>query len=267
MTSKNTHVIQDIAEWLKNNANNIYKSLNLGTSDSPSSWPEKLREYYRFYNGQKFNSDFLFPEDGNWLSVKEVQMAREIWLDYSEKYDFEWYKESYFPIVAYLDQMENATVVDIETGQIGSVDIELQEFHLLFEDVDGLFSNLLHTLRNEGYPADIEYKNYTEEELDQIEQQRALRVEKENHQIDENPCSQLLFAWAIKIFRNEGDPQHSKPNLHFMRLAKKYFDQIPSAHLSKKQAQELAFFNHRYLQMKKNAQPYAPGDAPQASRP
>jgi hypothetical protein len=242
MTKKNADLIRDIAEWLKNNANRIHTSLNPGTSSCPPSWPEQLREYYQLHNGQKPNSDFLFPDDGNWLSIEGVEMAHKVWIDYSEEYDLTWYKESYLPIVACIDQMESAIVIDIETGQIGDIDIERHEFQFLFQDVEELFSSLFDKLRKEGYPAVIEYKNYTKNELDQIEQQRALKVEMENYQNYKNPSFQQLFSLGKNIFRNEGDPRYSKPNLHFMRLAKKYFDQIPSSHLSKKQAHELAFF-------------------------
>jgi hypothetical protein len=242
----NKPLIQSVAIWLKENANDIYNSLNPGTENSPPKWPEKLREYYRIYNGQKKNSDFLFPKRGNWLSIEDAAIARTIWL---EEYDFDWYKESYFPIVGCLEQMDSATVIDIETGRIGDVDIELQEFTLLVNDVDELFSDLLHTLTTDGYPPVIEYKTYSEAEIDHFEYLEALEVEEENRHLDDSPSSEQLFAWGKKIFRKMGDYHLSRPNLHFMRLAKKYFDQIPLSDLSKSQAREIAFFNLRYRQI------------------
>lgn len=253
MSSDQTHPIQSIAEWLKENAINIFQSLNPGSPNIPQSWPEKLRGYYRLYNGQKGDSDFLFPKFGNWLSVEDALMAHKIWLEQAEEYNFKWYKKSYVPIAAYLEQMEDATVIDIETGQIGNVDIEAHEFSFLFENVDGLFLSLLDTLRAEGYPPEKELKIHTDEEWDQFERQRALALEQEHCQIDDDPSSEQLFSWGMHVFRKEGDPSYSKPNPHFMRLAKKYFEQIPSSHLSKKQARDIAFFNHRYQQIVKNA--------------
>ncbi|MFN3987464.1 MAG: hypothetical protein ACK4KV_18370 [Rhodocyclaceae bacterium] len=92
-------------------------------------------------------------------------------------------------------------------------------------------------------------KIYTEEERDQFERESALMLEQEHRQMNGNPSFEQLFMWGMNIFRNKGDPRYSDPKPHFMRLAKKYFDQIPMSHFSKKQARELSIFNHRYEQI------------------
>lgn len=255
MSAHNPYLIQRIAKWLEKNAVNIHETLNPGTEEIPSSWPEELREYYRFYNGQKSGSEFLFPRAGNWLSLKDVAAAHKIWLDRNEEYDYEfdWYKESYIPIVGYLEQMEDATVIDIETGRIGDIDLERQEFTFLFNSVDELFADLLKELETSGYPPEIEYRTPTKEELDQDDYEEALKAEMDHRKANNNPSPEWLYAWAMDLFRHMGVKSRNGPNPHAMRLAKKYLDQVPLSHLSKKQLRDLAFFKSSYQKIVKDA--------------
>ncbi|WP_144290417.1 hypothetical protein [Chitinilyticum litopenaei] len=244
-----THIIEEIAEWLKINACKVHDSLNCGTSDTPASWPDNLREYYRHFNGQKGNSDFLFQEDGNWLSFEDALRAQKILLDTKEQYDLDWIKDCYVPIVAYIEQMDSATVIDLETGLIGNIDIELHEFSVLFENIDNLFADLLQNLQSNGFTPDEEFYIRTTQELDGIDQELALNIEAEHRQLNPDPSFEQLFAWGMDLFRHKGDPQYGKANKHIMQLAKKYFEQIPTPFLSTKQLRDIAIFNRRYQQI------------------
>jgi hypothetical protein len=241
-------ILGELVEWLKGNAGSVYASLNEGCKNIPSSWPDALKNFYSFHDGQSADAPFLSPLAGNWLTVKDALMARQEWLKLSEQSDSpDWYLDEYVPIFAYLEQMEEATVVNIKTGEIGTVDYETQEFELTFNNVDEFFANLLSTLKTDGYPLD-DFPKYRIKNDDDYRKE-ALDLEERYRLITSNPTTDELFDWAKSIFRREGDAQFREPNLYMMHLAKKYFDQIPKTTLTNKQAREVAFFNARFQQL------------------
>jgi hypothetical protein len=242
-------VLKELLEWLENKAPLVHQSLNDGAKNVPSSWPQVIQDYYLTCNGQKKDSTFLFPEQGNWLSIENALLAQKKWLDWTEEYDWgSWYKTEFLPIVAYMDQMDSAIVVDLETGKVGEIDFELQEFELLYTGMDELFADLLSNLKAEPSSQDDECLISNEEE-DERQLQDALALEQKYFQINSNPLAEELFEWGKFLFRHKGDPQYGKPNLHVMRLSKKYFDQIPTNELSSKQTREMAVFNQRFKQL------------------
>lgn len=140
-------------------------------------------------------------------------------------------------------------------GQIIELQNETWERNIIAISLEELIQLQITKLQNESQKIyefvlapEETYIHLSKEQIDANKLKEALELEDSYREINGNPSPDVLFEWAKSMFRHKGDPQYGEPNLHIMKLSKKYFDQISPKVLSSKQARELAFFNQRYKQ-------------------
>ncbi len=245
--------MHDLLTWLQTHRSDLFATLNPGNADSPTDWPSSLRACYALHDGQSEiaieRNLCLHPRAGIWLSVADVRRAHAIWKVQAARFDMDWYRDTYLPIFMDLEgDHQNAIAIDLTTGKIGDIDLELGEFSVLTPDIDQFFADMLQLFRSKDYPEHdtTHYRFLSEEEEDAGRRALAQQIADEHRSLDEQPDAQALMAWAKEIYRKYGDPKFDEPNIYVMRLAVDYLERIPAGLLDKKETQYAMMIRHRY---------------------